>query len=82
MTSDVPLFRSQSTFRVETGSLIVGNAAMATTATRGFLYLPSCAGPPTGIPVTQTGTVPCVIDSTDSKLYVYTGGAWKAVTLS
>jgi hypothetical protein len=82
VASDVPLFRSQSTFRVETGSLIVGAAAVATTATRGFLYLPSCAGAPTGVPVTQTGTVPCVLDSTDSKLYAYIGGSWVSATLA
>jgi len=82
VASDVPLFRSQSTFRVETGSLIVGTAVIATTATRGFLYLPSCAGAPTGEPVTQAGTVPCVLDSTDSKLYAYIGGSWKSATLA
>ena len=57
-------------------SLIVGSAALATTATDGFLYLPSCAGAPTGVPTTQAGTVPCVFDTTDGKIYFYTGGAW------
>ena len=63
-------------------SLIVGTAALATTATDGFLYHPSCAGAPTGVPTTQTGTMPMVLDSTDSKLYAYIGGTWKSVTLS
>ena len=82
VASDVPLFRTQSTFRVETGSLIVGSAAIATTAKRGFFYAPSCAGPPTGTPVTQTGTVPMVVDSTDSKVYFYVSGGWKSVTVA
>lgn len=60
-------------------SLIVGSAALATTATDGFLYLPSCAGPPTGTPTTQTGTVPFVFDSVDNRLYFYTGGAWEQI---
>jgi hypothetical protein len=57
-------------------------AALPTTATTGFMYAPTCPGPPTGVPVTQTGLVPLVIDSTDNQLYGYIGGAWKAITLS
>jgi hypothetical protein len=57
-------------------SVVVGTAALATTATDGFLYLPSCAGVPTGTPTAKTGTIPFVFDTTDGKLYFYTGGAW------
>jgi hypothetical protein len=57
-------------------SLVCGSAALATTATDGFLYLPTCAGAPTGIPTAWAGTVPCVFDTTDGKIYYYTGGAW------
>lgn len=57
-------------------------AALSTTATTGFMYAPTCPGPPTGVPVTQTGLVPLVIDSTDNQLYGFIGGAWKAITLS
>ena len=72
---------SNSKFKVlsvlqSSSSIVCGAAAIATTATDGFLYLPSCAGAPTGTPTTQTGTVPCVFDTTDGKLYFYTGGAW------
>lgn len=62
-------------------SLVVGSAALATTATDGFIYAPSCAGTPTGVPTTQTGTVPFVIDTTASKLWAYIGGTWKSTTL-
>jgi hypothetical protein len=64
------------------GGAVVGAAALATTATDGFLYLPTCAGVPTGVPTAQTGTVPMVVDTTDGKLYVYTGGSWKSATLT
>lgn len=57
-------------------------SALATTATTGFLYVPSCAGPPTGTPVTQTGLVPLVLDSTDNQLWAFLAGSWKAITLS
>lgn len=55
-------------------SVIVGTAALATDATDGFLYIPTCAGTPTGTPTTKTGTAPIVWDSTNNKLYVYDGG--------
>lgn len=58
-------------------SVIVGNAALATTATDGFLYIPTCAGTPTGAPTAVTGRAPLVIDSTNNKLYFYSGGAWR-----
>ena len=61
------------------GVVINGSgAALATTATAGFLHIPSCAGAPTGVPTLYTGAVPMVFDTTDSKLYIYTGGAWTA----
>jgi hypothetical protein len=56
---------------------IVGNQALATSATDGFLYVPTCAGTPTGTPTTQTGTAPIVVDSTNNKLYFYSGGQWR-----
>lgn len=63
------------------GACLGSNAALATTATGGFPYIPSCAGVPTGVPAARTGMVPLVYDSTDNKLYVYNGG-WKAVALA
>lgn len=60
------------------GSLVLGAAAVATTATDGFLYIPGCAGTPTGTPTAKTGRVPLVVDTTNNKLYFYSGGAWVA----
>lgn len=59
------------------GNVRVGTAALATTATNGFLYVPTCAGTPTGIPTAITGLAPIVVDSTNNKLYFYSGGAWR-----
>jgi hypothetical protein len=59
------------------GGMVIGTAALATNATDGFLYVPTCAGTPTGTPTTQTGTAPIVINTTNNKLYFYSGGAWR-----
>ena len=56
---------------------IVGNQALATNATDNFLYVPTCAGTPTGTPTAQTGTAPIVVDTTNNKLYFYSGAAWR-----
>lgn len=62
------------------GSVIVNTAAIGTTATDGFLYIPTCAGAPTGVPTTHTGTVAIVWDTTNHKFWVY-DTAWKGGTL-
>jgi hypothetical protein len=66
------------------GSTVQGTAALATTATDGFLYLESCAGPPTGVPTTFTGRVPIVIDTTTvtGKIWVYVGGTWRGIAVA
>ena len=61
------------------GSVVIGAAAIATDATDGFLYIPSCAGTPTGTPTAHTGMVPIVWDSTNDKLYVF-DTSWKGGT--
>lgn len=57
--------------------LNASGSALATNATDGFTYLPTCAGTPTGTPTAVTGAAPAVIDETNHKLYFYTGGAWR-----
>jgi len=57
-------------------SVVVGNQALATTATDGFLYIPTCAGTPTGTSTTQTGCIAMVYDTTNHQFWFYDGG-WK-----
>ncbi len=74
---------STDRFTVDTNSNIFCGtaAALATTATEGFLHIPSCAGTPTGTPgTTKTGLVPMVVDTTNGKLYGYFGAAWNDLT--
>lgn len=76
---------STATQRVKitsTGNVILNStgSALATTATNGFTYIPTCAGTPTGIPATlPTGALPIIIDSTNNIMYIYSGGAWVAL---
>lgn len=77
--TDLQLY-SNGTVRLtmsNTGSVVVGTAALTTTATDGFLYVTTCPGTPTGVPTAQTGRSPIQIDSTNHKLYFYSGGAWR-----
>ncbi len=61
------------------GSVAIGDnsSTLATGATDGFLYIPTCAGTPTGAPTAHTGTAPIIINTTNNKLYFYSGGAWR-----
>lgn len=59
------------------GNAKVGTPSLATNATAGFIYVPTCAGTPTGTPTAVTGMAPIVVDSTNNKLYFYSGGAWR-----
>lgn len=43
--------------------------------------IPTSAGPPSGTPTIQPGTVPARYDTTNNRLYVY-NGAWKSVALT
>ena len=59
---------------------IIGKpAVLATNATDGFLYIPTCEGTPTGTPATKAGKSPIVIDTTNNIMYIYSGGAWVAL---
>lgn len=59
------------------GDVVIGSpagAALATDAANGFLFIPTCAGTPTGTPETYTGRVAMVYDTTNNELYIYDGG--------
>lgn len=56
-------------------------SARATTATGGFLTIPSCAGTPTGVPASiPAGNVALIYDSTNNRIYIY-NGAWRMIAI-
>ena len=60
------------------GNIAFGSAALATSATVGYVMIPSCAGAPTGVPADiPTGQVALHYDTTNNKLYVYSG-SWRS----
>jgi hypothetical protein len=63
------------------GNVSVGAAALALTATDGFLYIPTCAGAPTGVPTAKTGRTPMIYDTTNNKFWLY-NGAWRGVVVT
>lgn len=67
---------SERGFIDSAGNASMGKPSLATNATDGFFYIPSCAGIPTGAPTSKTGRIPLVCDETNDKVYFYRGG-WK-----
>lgn len=64
------------------GNIFPGTAALATSATDGFVYAQSCAGSPSGTPTAYTGRVPHIVDTTNGRAYWYYGGAWHYAALT
>lgn len=64
--------------KIDSNKNVIFNAtdgALATNATNGFLYIPSTAGTPNGVPaVSSTGSVPFIIDTAANKIWGYNSG--------
>jgi hypothetical protein len=58
-------------------SIRLATQAIATNTTDGFTYIATCAGTPTGTPTTLSGSAPLIVDTTNNKLYFYSGGSWR-----
>ena len=66
----------------QAGALTLGVGSPATAAFGGFPYMPAMAGAPSGAPTAKSGFVPFVYDTTNNKLWIYNGSAWKGVVLA
>lgn len=75
---------ANASLKASAENLLFGSgSALATTATAGYVMIPSCAGTPTGVPTGQgAGKIPMQFDTTGVKLWFYTGGAWKGVVVA
>jgi hypothetical protein len=62
-------------------SIVLGTqSALATNATGGFVYIPTCAGMPTGTPTSYTGKSPLVYNSVTHSLMAYNASGWRSIT--
>jgi len=69
--------------QVHTNSdIVLGPGSMATGATAGFPYIPTCAGAPTGAATARSGYAPIIVDETNSRVYVRVGSTWKYVAVA
>jgi len=76
------------TLQPNSGNVVIGvGSSLATTATNGFLCIPTCSGAPTGGPPTgaepavPVGTVPLIYDTSNNRLYIrIPGGTWRYAT--
>ena len=59
------------------GNVAIGLDTMLTTATDGFIFVPTCAGAPTGVPTGMAGYAPAIVDTTNHRWYFYSGGSWR-----
>jgi hypothetical protein len=70
------------------GNTVIGTGtSLGTAATSGFVFIPSCAGAPTGTPVgiltaPYTGVVPMIADTTNNRLYIRIGSTWRYASLT
>jgi len=59
-----------------------GGVALSTSATDGYIMIPSCAGAPTGVPRNNAaGQIAMHYDSTNNRIYFY-NGAWRSVVVA
>jgi len=66
------------------GSFLAGTAAISTTATDGFLYIPSCAGAPSGTPTDHSNMSTIIHDTSNNRIYLYNhvSNAWQYAALT
>lgn len=63
-----------------TATALGGVGALATGATAGHVFIPSCAGTPTGTPsAIPTGKIALQYDSTNNRIYAFNAGTWRSI---
>lgn len=88
---EMPYYDSTSGWIQGSGVLLDSSAdvvvqasnSTSTTATTGFLWIPTVAGAPTGTPssaATYANQAPFQLDTSDQRFYVYNGSAWNDMT--
>lgn len=64
------------------GNLFLGQPGLGTTATSGFIQIPTCGGTPTGTPSNAGAGATVVYDNVANRLWIYSGSAWRSVAVA
>ena len=56
--------------------------SITTTATDGYVYIPTVSGAAAGVATAYSGTAPMVYNTTNNRLYIRNGGVWRSTLLS
>lgn len=76
--AELQIYAPQQNWRKQiVDRLGAGGSALATTATEGFTYVPTCAGVPTGVPDAKTGLAAVIVDTSNNRIYFYSNGSWR-----
>jgi hypothetical protein len=76
------VFVRGGTGTTETGNVELGSGETDVTRDGDMMFIPTSAGVPTGTPSGSVGLVPLVYDTSNNRLYVFSGGTWRQVTLA
>ena len=62
---------------INNGNMVIGGA-VSTTATDGYVYIPTVAGTATGVATAYAGCAPMVYDTSANRLAIRSGGVWRS----
>ena len=66
---------------INNGNMVIGGT-VSTTATDGYVYIPTVAGTATGVATAYAGCVPMVYDTSSNRLAIRSGGVWRSTLLT
>ena len=72
---------NNQTVYINRGNVVMGGA-ISTSATDGYVYIPTVPGVAAGVATAYAGCVPMVYDTSTNRLAIRSGGVWRSTLLS
>jgi hypothetical protein len=83
VTSNLHLYCNNSKLiYLNSGNVVLGNGAVTTTSTTGYVYIPTVSGTATGAATSYAGSVAMIYDTSANRLAIRSGGVWRSVLLT